>query len=115
VNSVQAGANITRLALAASASGVTTIVAAPVAATLVIRVIYVVLVANGAVNVKFQSHTAPTDISGLFYLAANGGFVLPGNEYGWFATKPGEALDINLSGAVAVGGALGYIIHTSGQ
>jgi len=67
------------------------------------------LVANAAVNVKFQSRTAPTDVSGLFYLAANGGFVLGNSDGGWFQTLPGEALDINLSGAVPVGGVLVYM------
>ena len=76
---------------------------------------FVALIANAAVNVKFQSHTTPTDLTGLFYLAANGGFVLPYNEAGWFSTLAGEALDINLSGAIAVGGVVGYITHTSGQ
>lgn len=91
----------------ASASGVTTVVAG--VAEKKLRVRRVALVANAAVNVKFQSHTTPTDVSGLFYLAANGGFVLPNADGGWFQTLPGEALDINLSSAVPVGGVLVYM------
>ena len=111
----QSGANINRATVVASTSGVTNVVAAPAAATTVIRVVFVALVANVANNVKFQSHTTPTDLTGLFYLAANGGFVLPYNEAGWFATLAGEALDINLSASQALGGVIGYITHKSGQ
>lgn len=45
--------------------------------------------------------------SGL-HLAQNGGYVLPLNPADWFQTNTGEALDINLSAAVAVGGSLTY-------
>lgn len=93
--------------IVASASGATTIVAAVTSKK--IRVIAMQLVANAAVNVKWQSHVTPTDKTGLAYLAANGGYVLPYNPVGWFETIAGEALDINLSGAVAVGGSLTYI------
>lgn len=91
----------------ASSSGVTNIVAA--VALKKIRVVAAQLVANGAVNVKWQSHVTPTDITGLAYLAANGGYVLPYNPVGWFQTVSGEALDINLSGSVAVGGSITYV------
>lgn len=93
--------------VATSASGVTNIVAA--ASKLVIRVLAVNIVANGAVNVKWQSHVTPTDLTGLAYLAANGGYILPYNEAGWFQTIAGEALDINLSAAIAVGGSITYV------
>jgi hypothetical protein len=93
--------------ITASSSGATTIVAAVTSKK--IRVIALKLVANAAVNVKWQSHVTPTDKTGLSYLAANGGEVLPANQWGWFETITGEALDINLSGAVAVGGHLTYV------
>lgn len=91
--------------ITASSSGATTLVAA--VSSKKIRVVALSLVANAAVNVKFQSHVAG-DISGLYYLAANGGMVLPASQYGWFETTAGEALDINLSGAIPVGGSLVY-------
>jgi hypothetical protein len=94
-------------AIAASSSGASTLVA--LVSSKKLRVLSVALVANAAVNVKFQSHVTPTDITGLFYLAANGGFVLPFSPAGHFETVSGEALDINLSGAVAVGGVVTYI------
>lgn len=93
--------------LTASASGVTNLVA--LVSSKKIRVLALSLIANGSVNVKFQSHVTPTDISGLYYLAANVGFVLPYNPLGWFQTVSGEALDINLSAAVAVGGNIVYV------
>lgn len=93
--------------IVASSSGVTNIIALVSAKR--IRVLALQLVANAAVNVKWQSHVTPTDLTGLAYLAANGGYVLPFNPLGWFQTVAGEALDINLSTAVAVGGSLTYV------
>ncbi len=93
--------------IVASASGVTNVVAAVGGKQ--IRVVALQLVASGAVNVKWQSHVIPTDITGLAYLTANTGMVLSFNPVGWFQTIAGEALDINLSGNIAVGGSLTYI------
>lgn len=93
--------------IVASASGATTIIAAVTSKK--IRVVALQVIANAAVNVKWQSHVTPTDLTGLAYLAANGGYVLPYNPVGWFQTVAGEALDINLSGSVAVGGSLTYV------
>lgn len=93
--------------IAASTSGASSLVGAVTAKQ--IRVLGLAVMANGTVNVKFQSHTTPTDETGLFYLIANTGFVLPYNPLGWFQTVAGEQLDINLSGAVAVGGCLVYV------
>lgn len=93
--------------ITASSSGATTIVSAVSSKKL--RVLALNLIANAAVNVKWQSHVTPTDKTGLAYLGANGGYILPFNPVGWFETVSGEALDINLSGAVAVGGHLTYI------
>lgn len=95
--------------VAVSSSGVTNIVALTTSKK--IRVLAATLTANGAVNVKWQSHVTPTDLTGLMYFAAAGdGIVLPFNPLGWFQTNSGEALDINLSGAVAVGGSLTYVV-----
>jgi hypothetical protein len=91
--------------IAVSATG--TIVA--LVAAKKIRVVALQLTASAGVNVKWQSHVTPTDITGLAYFAANGGYVLPYNPAGWFQTIAGEALDINLSAAVAVGGSLTYV------
>jgi hypothetical protein len=93
--------------LVASSSGATTLIA--LVSSKKIRVLALSLVANGAVNAKFQSHVTPTDLTGLYYCSANGGIVLPFNPVGWFQTVSGEALDINLSAAVAVGGSITYV------
>ena len=100
--------NVTDLfaAISVSSSGANTIVAAVSSKIIVVRAL--TLIASAAVNVKVQDHTTPTDLSGLWYLAANGGLVLPYNATGWFQTVAGHALDLNLSGAVAVGGSLVY-------
>lgn len=94
-------------AITASASGATTIVAAVGGKR--IRVIRWSLSSNGSVNIKWQSHVTPTDLTGLHYLtqyASAGGAYCP---QGIFQTVSGEALDINLSGAIAVGGELTYV------
>lgn len=93
--------------IVASSSGATTLVS--LVSSKKIRVLALYLTSNGTVNVKFQSHVTPTDLTGLAYLVANTGFVLPYNPVGWFQSISGEALDINLSGNIAVGGALAYI------
>jgi hypothetical protein len=102
------GASVPKFAkIVASASGATTVVAAVTSKK--IRVLSYVLVANAAVNTKFQSHVTPTDLTGLEYLGSNGGVSAGFSPAGHFETVAGEALDINLSGAVAVGGHLTYI------
>lgn len=94
--------------IAVSSSGANAIVA--LVASKKIRVLAVAIVANAAVNVKWQSHVTPTDLTGLSYFGAQGdGEVLPFNPVGWFETIAGEALDLNLSAAVAVGGHITYI------
>lgn len=94
-------------AIAASTSGNNTLVAAVTSKK--IRVLAIELMANAAVNGKFQTGADGTDITGLHYLAANGGFVLPFNPIGWFETAAGALLNLNLSAAIAVGGSLVYI------
>lgn len=88
-----------------ASSGANQLVAAATGAKY--RVLQVAVVATTAVSVKFQSGT--TDITGTFPLGANGGVVLPYNEHGWFETAAGEALNINLSGAVSTGVQIQYI------
>jgi hypothetical protein len=94
-------------AIAASSSGNNTLVAAVTSKK--IRVVSVVFVANGSVNGKFQTGAGGTDLTGLFYMVANSGAALPFNPAGWFETGSGALLNLNLSGAVAVGGCISYI------
>jgi hypothetical protein len=73
-----------------------------------IRVLAWIVTASAAVNFKWR--TASTDISGLFYAAAAGGGAGQSfNPLGHFETVAGEALNLNLSGAVAVGGQVCYV------
>lgn len=88
-----------------TAIGNTAIVAAEANARF--RVLGLAMVSVGANSVKFQSNAS--DITATFALAANGGVVLPFNEHGWFETLPGEALNVNLSAATAVGVQVHYI------
>jgi hypothetical protein len=60
----------------------------------------------GTVDAKFQS--AASDLTGLFYGVANNQVVAPYCEEGLFQTAVGEALELNLSAAIAVGGYLVY-------
>lgn len=71
------------------------------------RVHSLFLMASGTVNVKWNGTTAG-DVTGLGYLIANTGMVLPHNPEGWFEVGVGDTLRINLSTGVAVGGVLNY-------
>lgn len=96
----------------ASSSGLNVVVAAVVSKK--IRVVSAKLVANAAVNAKWQSQAASpdvqTDLTGLSYFGAQGdGEVLGYNPVGWFQSASGEGLTLNLSGSVAVGGHITYV------
>lgn len=97
--------------IAASASGNNAVVAAPGAGKR-IRVLSFVLSFSGSVNAKWKSG-AGTDLTGLFYGSATAGLAFsaempptgPGNSpVPQFKCAENEALNLNLSGAVAVGG-----------
>lgn len=93
--------------ISASSSGNNTIVAAVTSKK--IRVIAYNFIANGSVNVKFQSGAGGTDLTGLKYCTTNTGLVAGYNPVGWFETASNTLLNINLSGAVAIGGELVYV------
>lgn len=73
-----------------------------------IRVFALNVICNAAVNVKWQSNAS--DLTGLAYLAANCGYILPYNPIGWFETAYGEDLNINLSTGQPVGGHITYVL-----
>lgn len=75
-----------------------------------IRVMSAFLTASGAVNIKWQSHTLSTDLTGFAYVAQTGGYVLPFNDAGWFQTLIGESLDLNMSAPVPIGGVINYVV-----
>lgn len=95
-------------AIAVSGSGNNTLVAAVTGKK--IRVLQYTLMAAGAVNAKFQSGAGGTDLTGLKYFAAAGaGISAAFTPTGLFETAAGALLNLNLSGAVAVGGELVYV------
>ena len=91
--------------ITASASGNTQVVA--LVASKKIRVVKIFLNSSGTVTAKFQSNT--TDISGNHYLVASSGRDANFCPVGIFETVAGQALNINLSLAVAVSGELVYV------
>lgn len=94
-------------AITSASSGNNTVVAAVTSKK--IRVLAAVFTSSGTVNGKFQSGASGTDLTGLFYMVANVGAVLPFNPVGWFETAAGVLLNFNLSGGVTTGGCLTYI------
>lgn len=94
-------------AIDAATSGNNTLVAA--VASKKIRVIACFMIAAGAVNARFESGADGTALTGQMNLTTNSGFVLPYNPAGWFETAAAALLNLELSGAVSVDGALTYV------
>lgn len=100
-------------AIAASSSGDNTVVSAVSGKR--IRVTGGVLSFSASVNAKWKSG-ASTDLTGLYYGAANTVVTFDYGPEGWggmrghFETAAGENLVLNLSGATAVGGHVVYEI-----
>lgn len=94
-------------AIAAAASGDNTLVAAVSGAK--IRVLAIVLVASGGANtVRLESGAGGTALTGQMNLSADGQLVLPYNPAGWAETAAGSLLNLELSAATSVDGALVY-------
>ena len=74
-----------------------------------IRVLNGLVVAAGAVTMQLKSNNN-SDLTGPLALAANGGFQVPQAGIGNFETLTGEALTVNLSSAISIGGWLTYVI-----
>jgi hypothetical protein len=99
--------------ISASASGDNTVVAA--VPGYAIRVVGYVLTFSAAVNARWMSDVGggAVALSGLLYGVGTGPPPVAAPEMafaarGWFQTAPGKALNLNLSGAVAVGGHVLY-------
>lgn len=93
-------------AVAASSSGDNTLVAA--VAGKKILVLGCVLIAAGAVNIRFEDGAAGTALSGVMALTTNSGYTAPFSEIGWTMTSTNTLLNLELSGAVSVAGWLIY-------
>ena len=74
-----------------------------------IRVVSLVLVSAGTVNVRFESGASGTALTGQMNLIANTGFALNFNPGGWFETAAAALLNLELSDAISVDGSLSYI------
>jgi hypothetical protein len=103
------GKTILRAAISAASSGDNTVVAA--VASKKIKVLEVVLIAAGDVDVRFESAAGGTALTGVMSLAADGnGFVAPMATPGLhhFETAAAALLNLELSAAVQVSGWLVY-------
>jgi hypothetical protein len=78
-----------------------------------IRVLSCFLIAAAAVTVRFESGASGTALTGAMNVAANGGFVLPYNEFGWFETGANALLNLELGGAQSVDGGFSYVVVTN--
>lgn len=92
----------------AAASGNNTLVA-PVAGKK-IRVLGFFIVAASAVTARFESDADGTALTGQMDLTADQAAAPGFNPLGWFETAAGELLNLELSGAVSVDGALTYVL-----
>lgn len=74
-----------------------------------IYVLSVSFVCAGTVNVRFESGAGGTALTGQMNFVANTGLAWGYNKAAWFETNAGEALNMELSDAVSVDGAITYI------
>jgi hypothetical protein len=97
---------IKRAIIAAASSGNNEIVAAVTGK--IIRVYQLVVVSAGTVTTRWESAADGTALTGQIPLVANSGYAPPWNPMGHFETAAGQALNLELSGAIAVAGWLSY-------
>lgn len=102
------GSELQYAVIDAAASGDNTLVAAVSGKR--IRVLAAVIIAAGAVTVRFESGAGGTALTGQMNLTTNSGFTLPFNPEGWFQTVAAALLNIELGGAVSVDGCLTYVL-----
>lgn len=104
---------VLRAAISAASSGDNTLVAAA-ASGLKIKVLGMILIGAGDVDVAFESGAGGTALTGDMSLAADGnGFVLPVAPIGyhWFETAAATLLNLELSAAVQVSGCIVYHVE----
>lgn len=95
-------------ALSVNATGDNTLVAA--VPGMKIRVVSIFVVSSGGTSsLKFQSSTT-SDLTGAIVMEDQSKFDLGVSEYGHFQTEAGEALSLNLSNKVTLGGAITYFL-----
>jgi len=94
-------------AIDASNSGNNTLVAA--VADKKIRILALILVSAGAVNVRLEDGAGGSAITGQMNLTTNSGFTLPFSPVGWGETSSNTLLNLELSDAISVDGCLVYV------
>lgn len=94
-------------AIDVTANGNNTLVAA--VANRKIRVLAIMLIAAGTVNVRFESGAGGAGLTGQMQLTAQVGFVLPFSPVGWFETFPSQLLNLELSDTISIDGCLVYV------
>jgi len=107
-----AAITVARASVSAAASGDNTLIAAA-GSGIKIKVLGCILVADGDVDVRFESGASGTALTGRISLAAAGnGFVLPmaPKGYHWIETAANALLNLELTGNVQVSGCIVY--HT---
>ena len=108
---IRASTTTYRAAVSAAGAGDNTLVAAA-GAGLKIKVLGLILVASGDVDVRLEDGAGGAALTGVISLATDGnGFVLPMTfpGYHWIQTSDNTLLNLELSGAVQVSGCIVYI------
>lgn len=95
-----------KFAAIATSSGDTTLVAAVTGKR--IRLLALCLTVGTAANIRFESGTGGTALSGVIELLADTPLVLPFSESGWLETAAATLLNLEQSGVVAISGMLVY-------
>ena len=98
------------VAINAASSGDNTLLAAAGSSNK-IRVLALNIVVGAAVNVRLESGTGGTAMTGIYEFNGKGdGIVLPFSPIGWFETAANTLLNLELSGAVSVDGSFVYVV-----
>ena len=98
------------VAINAASSGDNTLLAAAGSSNK-IRVLALNIVVGAAVNVRLESGTGGTAMTGIYEFNGKGdGLVLPFSPVGWFETAANTLLNLELSGAVSVDGSFVYVV-----
>lgn len=106
-----AGASVTPkfAKIDAASAGDNTLVSAVASKKIRVTSLFLVNGHTSTQTVRFESGASGTALTGQMILGPNGGFTLPYNPNGWFETASNTLLNLELSGATTVDGALTYI------
>lgn len=107
---IEASKTILRAAISAASSGDNTLIAAA-ASGIKNKILALILVASGDVDVRLESGAGGTALTGIISLASDGnGFVLPMTfpGYHWIETAAATLLNLELSAAVQISGCIVY-------